>query len=163
MANDLSRIKIDPTKNALLLQTVRLGDSFGIIYDKINSNFLEIQLNGGGPMGPPGPQGPAGCKGEAGPQGAPGESDLSWRSIQSKRCDTDAYNNENLADAIVNRYSNRGLLLTNLSINDNYDLIHIDGGHSTEVADNDIINSYRLSKQGTILIMDDYNFSRLSI
>lgn len=47
------------------------------------------------------------------------------------------------------------------NINDNYDLIHIDGGHSTEVADSDIINSYRLSKQGTILIMDDYDFNNL--
>ena len=42
-----------------------------------------------------------------------------------------------------------------------YDLIHIDGGHSTEVAESDIINSYRLSKQRTILIMDDYNFPNL--
>ena len=42
-----------------------------------------------------------------------------------------------------------------------YDLIHIDGGHSTEVAESDIINSYRLSKQGTILIMDDYDFPNL--
>jgi predicted O-methyltransferase YrrM len=42
-----------------------------------------------------------------------------------------------------------------------YDIIHIDGGHSTEVAKNDIINSYRLSKQGTILIMDDYDFYNL--
>ena len=47
------------------------------------------------------------------------------------------------------------------NVNNNYDLIHIDGGHSTEVADNDIINSYRLSKQGTILIMDDYDFHNL--
>ena len=47
------------------------------------------------------------------------------------------------------------------NVNDNYDLIHIDGGHSTEVASSDIINSYRLSKQGTILIMDDYDFSHL--
>ena len=47
------------------------------------------------------------------------------------------------------------------NINDNYDLIHIDGGNSTEVADSDIINSYRLSKQGTILIMDDYDFPNL--
>jgi len=47
------------------------------------------------------------------------------------------------------------------NVNDNYDLIHIDGGHSTEVANNDIINSYRLSKQGTILIMDDYDFFNL--
>jgi predicted O-methyltransferase YrrM len=49
------------------------------------------------------------------------------------------------------------------NIQDKYDLIHIDGGHSTEVADSDIINSYRLSKQGTILIMDDYDFSNLHI
>ena len=42
-----------------------------------------------------------------------------------------------------------------------FDLIHIDGGHSTEVASCDIINSYRLSKPGTILIMDDYDFHNL--
>jgi predicted O-methyltransferase YrrM len=47
------------------------------------------------------------------------------------------------------------------NINDVYDLIHIDGGHSTNVANSDIINSYRLSKQGTILIMDDYNHGNL--
>lgn len=47
------------------------------------------------------------------------------------------------------------------NVNDKYDLIHIDGGHSTEVANCDIINSYRLSKQGTILIMDDYDFPNL--
>jgi len=47
------------------------------------------------------------------------------------------------------------------NVNDNYDLIHIDGGHSTEVANSDIINSYRLSKRGTILIMDDYDFPNL--
>lgn len=47
------------------------------------------------------------------------------------------------------------------NITDIYDLIHIDGGHSTQVANSDIINSYRLSKQGTILIMDDYDFPNL--
>jgi len=46
-------------------------------------------------------------------------------------------------------------------INNVYDLIHIDGGHTIEVANSDIINSYRLSKKGTILIMDDYDFSDL--
>jgi FkbM family methyltransferase len=46
-------------------------------------------------------------------------------------------------------------------VNDTYDLIHIDGGHSTEVATSDIVHSYRLSKQGTILIMDDYDFGNL--
>jgi predicted O-methyltransferase YrrM len=48
------------------------------------------------------------------------------------------------------------------NINDVYDLIHIDGGHSNDVAESDIINSFRLSKQKTILIMDDYNFSNLN-
>jgi predicted O-methyltransferase YrrM len=47
------------------------------------------------------------------------------------------------------------------TVNDKYDLIHIDGGHSTEVADSDIINSYRLSVPRTILIMDDYDFPHL--
>jgi len=47
------------------------------------------------------------------------------------------------------------------NINEKYELIHIDGGHSTEVAESDILNSYRLSKSGTILIMDDYDFSNL--
>jgi predicted O-methyltransferase YrrM len=47
------------------------------------------------------------------------------------------------------------------NVNDIYDLIHIDGGHATEIADSDIINSYRLSRPGTILIMDDYDFHNL--
>ena len=46
-------------------------------------------------------------------------------------------------------------------ITDTFELIHIDGGHSTEVAESDIIHSYRLSKQGTIMIMDDYDFPNL--
>lgn len=47
------------------------------------------------------------------------------------------------------------------TINEIYDLIHIDGGHATEVAESDILNSYRLSRPGTILIMDDYDFPNL--
>jgi predicted O-methyltransferase YrrM len=47
------------------------------------------------------------------------------------------------------------------NINNIYDLIHIDGGHSSEVAISDIRNAYRLSKQGTIIIMDDYDFPNL--
>lgn len=46
-------------------------------------------------------------------------------------------------------------------INDIYDLIHIDGGHSVEIANSDIVNSLRLSKEKTILIMDDYDFGHL--
>lgn len=40
---------------------------------------------------------------------------------------------------------------------DHYDLIHIDGCHYTDVAELDIMNSYFLSKNGTIIIMDDYD------
>jgi len=47
------------------------------------------------------------------------------------------------------------------NVHDKYDLIHIDGCNLNEVAEIDIINSYRLSKKGTILIMDDYDFSNL--
>ena len=46
-------------------------------------------------------------------------------------------------------------------INDVYKLIHIDGGHMTCVANSDIVNSYRLSNEGTILIMDDYDAPNL--
>jgi len=42
-----------------------------------------------------------------------------------------------------------------------YGLIHIDGGHNNDVAESDIINSYRLSRKGTVLIMDDYDFPNL--
>jgi len=47
------------------------------------------------------------------------------------------------------------------NVNDIFDLIHIDGGHRDEIAESDIIQSYRLSKEGTILIMDDYDFTNL--
>jgi predicted O-methyltransferase YrrM len=46
-------------------------------------------------------------------------------------------------------------------IRDKYDLIHIDGGHDNFIAINDIINSYYLSKDNTILIMDNYDFHNL--
>lgn len=41
------------------------------------------------------------------------------------------------------------------------DLIHIDGCHETDVALVDVHNSYRLSKDKTIIIMDDYDFNNL--
>jgi len=42
-----------------------------------------------------------------------------------------------------------------------FDVIHIDGGHSVAVAESDIKHAYRLSKDRTIMIMDDYNFPDL--
>lgn len=47
--------------------------------------------------------------------------------------------------------------------NAEYDLIHIDGGHETEVARSDIENSYRLSRPGSVLIMDDYDYTNLHV
>lgn len=47
------------------------------------------------------------------------------------------------------------------NLTDCYDLIHIDGGHDDFVATNDIVNCYHLSKNRTILIMDDYDFTNL--
>ena len=48
------------------------------------------------------------------------------------------------------------------NIHDIYDLIHIDGSKSCEIVTSDIINSYRLSRQGTVIIFNDYNFHHLS-
>jgi predicted O-methyltransferase YrrM len=42
-----------------------------------------------------------------------------------------------------------------------FDLIHIDGGKSIEFVENDIVQSLGLSKHGTIIIMNDYNFPEL--
>ena len=47
------------------------------------------------------------------------------------------------------------------NINDIYDLIHIDSTNETEVANSNIINSYKLSKNGTIIIMNNYDFFNL--
>lgn len=46
-------------------------------------------------------------------------------------------------------------------IYDTFDLVHIDGCHTNDVVTSDIMNSYRLSKHGTILIMDDINYKPL--
>lgn len=42
-----------------------------------------------------------------------------------------------------------------------YDLIHIDGGQTTDIAMNNIECSYKLSKYRSIFIMDDYDFPNL--
>jgi Lipopolysaccharide biosynthesis proteins, LPS:glycosyltransferases len=45
----------------------------------------------------------------------------------------------------------------------NYDLIHIDGSHDANITELDIINSFNLSKPGTVFIMDDTNFHYLKV
>jgi len=42
-----------------------------------------------------------------------------------------------------------------------FDLIHIDGSSHIENVRSDVKNSFRLSKKGTILILDDYDFQHL--
>ena len=44
-----------------------------------------------------------------------------------------------------------------------YDLIHIDGGHTAEVGNSDMLQSYRLSRQGTVLILDDKDIHHLVV
>ena len=44
-----------------------------------------------------------------------------------------------------------------------YDLIHIDGGHTAEVGNSDILHSYRLSRPGTLLILDDTDIHHLVV
>ena len=46
-------------------------------------------------------------------------------------------------------------------IDNTYDLIHIDGCHLVNIAELDIINSLKLCKSGTLLIMDDTQDSEL--
>ena len=49
------------------------------------------------------------------------------------------------------------------TLNNKYNLIHIDGSHHFTDVINDINNSYKLSEHGTIIIFDDYNFTILHI
>lgn len=42
-----------------------------------------------------------------------------------------------------------------------FDLIHVDGGHTDPVVNNDCIHTVRLSKPGTIIVMDDYDFANI--
>ena len=48
------------------------------------------------------------------------------------------------------------------TINNHFELIHINDGHSIDNVESYIINSYKLSKQGTIIIMDDYDLPNLT-
>ena len=42
-----------------------------------------------------------------------------------------------------------------------YDLIHVDGGHGTKTAENDIRNCKKFADKETLLLVDDANFKRL--
>lgn len=54
----------------ILIQELIASDSISQAVDKINFNFDQILLNGGGPVGPPGPLGPPGPIGGRGERGS---------------------------------------------------------------------------------------------
>jgi microcystin-dependent protein len=54
----------------ILIQELIASDSISQAVDKINFNFDQILLNGGGPIGPPGPLGPPGPIGGRGERGS---------------------------------------------------------------------------------------------
>jgi len=101
-------------KEAVNLKYVSSKDTVGALIDKINHNFREIQNNGGGPMGPIGKQGIPGCRGQNGAPGKDGENIVDeWIKKFSFGCDGDTL--YNIEDVIVNKKTDRTLLLTNLS------------------------------------------------
>ena len=57
---------------AITIQELIASDTVSQAVDKINFNFDQLILNGGGPLGPSGPQGPAG------PIGGRGERGTEW-------------------------------------------------------------------------------------
>lgn len=111
-----SRIRLK-YKEALNLNTILPTDSFGILINKLNQNFLEIINGGGGPMGPPGPIGPPGCRGTAGAPGKDGENVLDeWSSRIGIGCEM--LEIHDLDDVIMNKHIGKTLLLSNISETD---------------------------------------------
>lgn len=108
-----SRIRLKD-KESLNLYTVEPTDTIGQMIHKLNSNFLEIIDNGGGPMGPVGPIGIPGARGQSGPPGKDGENVLDeWSSRISLGCNL--LENYDSDDVIINKHINKTFLLSNLS------------------------------------------------
>ena len=55
---------------AITIQDLLASDTISQAVDKINFNFDQLLLNGGGPVGPPGPLGPSGPIGGRGERGS---------------------------------------------------------------------------------------------
>ena len=55
---------------AITIQDLLSSDTISQAVDKINFNFDQLLLNGGGPVGPPGPIGPNGPIGGRGERGS---------------------------------------------------------------------------------------------
>lgn len=111
MSNSRIRLK---DKESLNLYTIVATDTIGQMINKLNSNFLEIINNGGGPMGQMGPQGIPGPRGQSGPPGIDGENVLDeWSSRISIGCNL--LNIHDIDDVIMNKHINKTLLLSNLS------------------------------------------------
>lgn len=83
--------------------------------------------------------------------------DINWHKYTSK-----CFNQlrETFGERLNIAYGDSVKTLTTLST-DNYDMVHIDGGHEAVVACADIVNSYRLANNRSILVFDDYDFPYL--
>jgi len=71
-------------------------------------------------------------------------------------------------EQIKKDFGNRIQLIVGDSINivpsiyDKYDFVHIDGGHGTDIASSDIINTNKLLMDDAVIIMDDVDVIDLS-
>jgi len=109
---------INDKTSGLTLQLLDLEDDIGSWIDKQNANFRAIIEHGGGPMGPPGPQGVPGCPGPQGPPGPPGENASDeWTSALTYGCASEELHDND--DVVMNKWAQKGLLLTNLVNADN--------------------------------------------
>jgi len=109
---------IDDSTTGLTLQVLSLEDDIATWLDKQNANFRTIIQYGGGPKGPIGPQGVPGCPGMQGPPGPPGENQSDeWFTALSYGCNSEELHD--IDDIIINKWSNKGLLLSNLVDADN--------------------------------------------
>jgi hypothetical protein len=63
---------------AIVIREIIASDSISQAVDKINFNFDQFLINGGGPQGPIGPAGPIGPIGNTGPVGPNGQRGTGW-------------------------------------------------------------------------------------
>jgi hypothetical protein len=63
---------------AIVIREIIASDSISQAVDKINFNFDQFLINGGGPQGPIGPVGPIGPIGNTGPAGPNGQRGTGW-------------------------------------------------------------------------------------
>lgn len=143
-----SRLDIENT--GINIDYLTTNDTIGLLVEKMNKNLREIAEHGGGPIGEPGKQGPPGCNGLPGPPGKDGESELEWIGRIAKSCDLTHHTEiHSINDIIVNKFTNRTLLLTNL------EEVSISGD---SILRNALINTEELSALRVSTELSEYKF-----